>query len=78
MKSLFLSLLVSATLVPLSAATLTHSYNLTTSLNDLFGGTALNFELSFRVMEVDNRAQIESDLRQEIERRFRQAGIEIP
>jgi small-conductance mechanosensitive channel len=24
------------------------------------------------------RAQIESDLRQEIERRFRQAGIEIP
>ena len=43
-----------------------------------FGDSALNFELGFRVAEVDNRSQIESDLRQEIERRFRQAGIEIP
>jgi small-conductance mechanosensitive channel len=43
-----------------------------------FGDSALNFEVYFRVAEVDNRAQIESDLRQEIDRRFRQAGIEIP
>jgi small-conductance mechanosensitive channel len=43
-----------------------------------FGKNALNFELDVRVTEVDNRTQIESDLRQEIERRFRQAGIEIP
>ena len=43
-----------------------------------FGDSALDFELGFRVAEVDNRSQIESDLRQEIDRRFRQAGIEIP
>jgi small-conductance mechanosensitive channel len=43
-----------------------------------FGDSALNFELGVRVTEVDNRAQIESDLHQEIDRRFRQAGIEIP
>src|SRR5215813_10853594 len=42
------------------------------------GNKALNFELDVQVTEVDNRAQIESDLRQEIEHRFRQAGIEIP
>jgi small-conductance mechanosensitive channel len=43
-----------------------------------FGDSALNFELGVRVTEVDNRAQIESDLHEDIERRFRQAGIEIP
>jgi small-conductance mechanosensitive channel len=43
-----------------------------------FGDSSLDFELGVRVTEVDNRSQIESDLRQEIERRFRQAGIEIP
>jgi small-conductance mechanosensitive channel len=43
-----------------------------------FGDSALNFELDIRVGDVDNRAQIESDLHQEIDRRFRQAGIEIP
>jgi len=43
-----------------------------------FASSALNFELSVQVTEVDNRAQIESDLHQEIDRRFRQAGIEIP
>jgi small-conductance mechanosensitive channel len=43
-----------------------------------FGDSALNFELRVWVTEVDNRIEIESDLHQEIERRFRQAGIEIP
>jgi small-conductance mechanosensitive channel len=43
-----------------------------------FGDSALNFELYVRVAEIDNKSQIESDLYQEIERRFRQAGIEIP
>jgi potassium-dependent mechanosensitive channel len=43
-----------------------------------FGDSSLDFELGVRVTEVDNRSQIESDLRQEIDRRFRQAGIEIP
>jgi small-conductance mechanosensitive channel len=43
-----------------------------------FGDSSLDFELDVRVMDVDNGSQIESDLRQEIERRFRQAGIEIP
>jgi small-conductance mechanosensitive channel len=43
-----------------------------------FGDSTLNFELGVRVTDVDNRSQIESDLHQEIERRFRQAGIEIP
>jgi small-conductance mechanosensitive channel len=43
-----------------------------------FGDSSLDFELCVRVMDVDNRSQIESDLRQEIDRRFRQASIEIP
>jgi small-conductance mechanosensitive channel len=43
-----------------------------------FGDSSLDFELNVRVTDVDNGSQIESDLRQEIERRFRQAGIEIP
>ncbi|HJY83133.1 MAG TPA: mechanosensitive ion channel domain-containing protein [Candidatus Binatia bacterium] len=43
-----------------------------------FGNNALNFELDVQVREVDNRAQIESDLRQAIERRFRQAGLGLP
>ena len=43
-----------------------------------FGGSSLDFELHAWIVEVDNRLQVESDLRQEIDRRFRQAGIEIP
>jgi potassium efflux system protein len=43
-----------------------------------FGDSSLDFELRTWVAEVDNRLQIESDLHQDIERRFRQAGIEIP
>jgi small-conductance mechanosensitive channel len=43
-----------------------------------FGDNSLDFELGVRVTDVDNRSQIESDLRQEIDRRFRQASIEIP
>jgi potassium efflux system protein len=42
-----------------------------------FGGSSLDFELHAWIVEVDNRLQIESDLRKEIDRRFRQAGIEI-
>ena len=43
-----------------------------------FGDSSLDFELRAWIADVDNKLQIESDLRQEIERRFRQAGIEIP
>ncbi len=43
-----------------------------------FGDSSLDFELGFLVVEVDNRSQIESDLRQEIKCRFHQAGIKIP
>ena len=43
-----------------------------------FGGSSLDFELHAWIVEVDNRLQIESDLHEEIDRRFRQAGIEIP
>lgn len=43
-----------------------------------FGDSSLDFELEVWVVDVDNRLEIESDLRQEIDRRFRQAGIEIP
>jgi small-conductance mechanosensitive channel len=43
-----------------------------------FGGSSLDFELHAWILEVDNRLQIESDLHEEIARRFRQAGIEIP
>ena len=42
-----------------------------------FGDSALNFELQVWIMDIDNRRQVESDLHQEIARRFRQAGIEI-
>jgi potassium efflux system protein len=40
-----------------------------------FGDSSRNFELRVWVADVDNRLQVESDLQQEIDRRFRQAGI---
>ena len=43
-----------------------------------FGDSSLDFELRAWIADVDNKLQIESDLHQEIDRRFRQAGIEIP
>jgi small-conductance mechanosensitive channel len=43
-----------------------------------FGDSALNFELRVWVANVDNRLQVTSDLHQDIDRRFRQAGIAIP
>lgn len=43
-----------------------------------FGGGSLEFELHVWIVDVDNRLQVESDLRQAIEQRFRQVGIEIP
>jgi small-conductance mechanosensitive channel len=43
-----------------------------------FGGSSLDFELHAWIVEVDDRLQIESDLHEEIDRRFRQAGIESP
>ena len=43
-----------------------------------FGDSSLDFELRALVADVDTRLQIVSDLHQDIERRFRQAGIEIP
>jgi small-conductance mechanosensitive channel len=43
-----------------------------------FGDSSLDFELEAWIADVDDRLEIESDLRQEIDRRFRQASIEIP
>jgi small-conductance mechanosensitive channel len=43
-----------------------------------FGDSSLNFELRAWVANVDHRLQVVSDLHQDIDRRFRQAGIEIP
>jgi small-conductance mechanosensitive channel len=43
-----------------------------------FGDSSLDFELSAWVADLDTRGQVASDLHQDIDRRFRQAGIEIP
>jgi potassium-dependent mechanosensitive channel len=43
-----------------------------------FGDSSLDFELCAWVADLDTRSQVASDLRQDIDRRFRQAGIEIP
>jgi potassium-dependent mechanosensitive channel len=43
-----------------------------------FGDSALDFELSVLVADLDTMSQVASDLRQDIDRRFRQAGIAIP
>jgi small-conductance mechanosensitive channel len=43
-----------------------------------FAGSSLDFELHTWIVEVDNRLQIESDLHQEIARRFHQASIATP
>ena len=43
-----------------------------------FGDSSLDFELRAWVADVDTRLQVVSDLHQDIDRRFRQAGIEIP
>jgi potassium-dependent mechanosensitive channel len=43
-----------------------------------FGDSALNFELRAWVKDVDRRLQVASDLNQDIDRRFHEAGIEIP
>ncbi|HEY5868450.1 MAG TPA: mechanosensitive ion channel domain-containing protein [Candidatus Tectomicrobia bacterium] len=43
-----------------------------------FGDSALDFELCAWVADLDTRGQVASDLHQDIDRRFRQAGIEIP
>jgi small-conductance mechanosensitive channel len=43
-----------------------------------FGDSSLDFELRVWVADVDTRLQVASDLHQDIDRRFRQAGIEIP
>jgi hypothetical protein len=40
--------------------------------------SSLDFEMHAWIVEVDNRLQVESDLREEIDRRFRQARIEVP
>lgn len=42
-----------------------------------FGESSLDFELRVWVTDVDYRLSVASDLRQEIDRRFREAGIEI-
>ncbi len=43
-----------------------------------FGESALNFELKVWTDEFDNRFTVISDLNQEIDKRFRDRGIEIP
>jgi potassium efflux system protein len=43
-----------------------------------FGESSLDFELRVFVEDVSNRLQVMSELHQEIDRRFREAGVEIP
>jgi potassium-dependent mechanosensitive channel len=43
-----------------------------------FGDSSLDFELRAWVADVDTRLHVASDLHQDIDRRSRQAGIEIP
>lgn len=43
-----------------------------------FGDSALDFKLSAWVADLDTRGQVASDLHQDIDRRFRQAGIVMP
>jgi potassium efflux system protein len=43
-----------------------------------FGDSSLDFELRVFVEDVANRLQVQSDLHQEINRRFHEAGVEIP
>jgi small-conductance mechanosensitive channel len=43
-----------------------------------FGDSSLDFELRAWVADVDTRGQVASDLHQDIDRRFRQVGIEMP
>jgi small-conductance mechanosensitive channel len=43
-----------------------------------FGDSSLDFELCAWVADLDTRGQVASDLRQDIDRRFRQAGIVMP
>jgi potassium efflux system protein len=43
-----------------------------------FGESSLNFELRVRIKEFLDRSRIQTELNQEIERRFRSEGIEIP
>ncbi len=43
-----------------------------------FGDSSLNFELRCYIREVDNRLTVMSDMNFEIDRAFREAGIEIP
>jgi small-conductance mechanosensitive channel len=43
-----------------------------------FGDSSLDFELRVWVADVDTRLQVASDLHQDIDRRFRLAGIAIP
>jgi small-conductance mechanosensitive channel len=42
-----------------------------------FGESTLDFELRVWVLDVDNRLKVQSELHQEIDRRFREAKIEI-
>lgn len=43
-----------------------------------FGESSLDFELRVWVSDIDNMREVQSDLHQEIDWRFRQLGIEIP
>ncbi|MEJ2234741.1 MAG: mechanosensitive ion channel [Syntrophobacterales bacterium] len=42
-----------------------------------FGESSLDFELRVWISDVENRRQVQSELHQEIDRRFRELGIEI-
>lgn len=43
-----------------------------------FGDSSLDFELRAWVADMDTRLQVASDLHQDIDRRFRQAGTVFP
>ena len=42
-----------------------------------FGGSSLDFELRVWVFNIDHRLKVKSEIHQEIDRRFREAKIEI-
>ena len=43
-----------------------------------FGDSSLDFEVRVWINDLDERLQVMSDLHREIERRFTEAGVEIP
>ena len=43
-----------------------------------FGESSLDFEIRLHILDIDSRFIVESEILQEIDRQFREAGVEIP